>query len=222
MNLSSSPVDYLLAFAGGILMSLSPCVYPLIPVSISFIGVRSDNSKLRGFILSLAYVTGIAVIYSLLGLVASLSGVIFGTISSHPLTNIAAGLVIVLFGISMFGIFQISLPVFKQPQKIRKAGYFSAFLLGLSSGLVISPCTTPALGAILVYLTSKKNIFYGTTLLFTFAFGMGLILILAGTFGALLMGLPKAGRWMLYLKRIAALIVLGTGVYFILLGIRRL
>ena len=203
-------------------MSLSPCVYPLIPVSIGCIGAQAQASRLKAFILSLVYTSGIALVYSFLGLVAALSGKMFGSISAHPLTYILAGGVIIFFGISMFGLVDIPaltlgrLPFFKQRE------YLSSFILGLSSGLVVSPCVTPALGSILVYLAGKKNIFYGATLLLSFSYGMGLILILAGTSSGFLSALPKSGRWMVYIKRISAVIITAAGLYFLWSGISRL
>ncbi len=221
MSLSGGPADYLLAFLSGIGISLTPCVYPIIPITIAYIGVQSAGSKIKGFSLSFVYVTGVAVTYSLLGLIASLTGQFFGKISSHPLVNIFAGIIICLFGLSMLDLFSINLPrIIKMPVK-NKQGYFPAFLLGIVSGLIIGPCVTPFLGAILVYLAEKKNIFYGMSVLLTFAYGMGFILIVCGTFSSLLMGLPKSGKWMLYIKKIFAVILLAIGVYFIFTGIRR-
>lgn len=222
MTLSGNHVDYLTAFLGGVTLSFSPCVYPLIPISLGFIGARANGSKLKGLYLSLVFVTGVAFIYSILGLLASLTGEIFGAVSSNPIAHIFVGLVIVGFGLSMLGVFKISLPaLFKLPVP-KKGGYFSTFLLGLSSGLVISPCITPVLGSILFYLTTKKNILYGATLLFSFAYGMGLVLILAGTFSNILTRFPKSGRWMINIKRLWAFVLLGMGIYFIFTGIRRL
>lgn len=222
MNLSGTPVDFLVAFMGGIAASFTPCVYPLIPVSVGYIGASSAGSKLKGFLLSLSYVTGIAVVYSLLGLLASLTGQIFGAVSAHPVTYISAGVVIVFFGASMLEIFSIPLPNIIKPVLLKKKNHFSVFVLGLVSGLVISPCLTPVLGAILAYLAVKKNLIYGSTLLFIFAYGMGLVLILSGTFSGILAGLPKSGRWMSYIKRGGALLLIGMGVYFIIAGLKRI
>jgi len=222
MNLSGSPVDYLIAFVGGIAASLTPCVYPLIPVSVGYIGANSSGSKRKGFILSLFYVTGVAVTYSFLGLLASLTGTIFGKISSSPLTYIIVGIVIVLFSISMLE--WINIPIFnliKLPA-VKKGNYLSVFVLGLTSGLIASPCLTPVLGSILAYLAAKKNLLYGATLLFVFAYGMGIILIIAGTFSAFLVSLPKAGKWTVIIKKVFALILIILGLYFVFNGIRRL
>jgi thiol:disulfide interchange protein DsbD len=221
MNLSGNPVDYLVVFLGGIIVSFTPCVYPLIPISVGYIGVKAGSSRLKGFILSLIYVTGVAVTYSFLGLLASLTGTIFGEISAHPLTNIFVGAVIILFGVSMLELFTLPLPNIIKPPLPRKQGYFSAFLLGLISGLIASPCLTPVLGAILAYLTTKKNLLYGVTLLFSFAYGMGLVLILCGTFTSVLTALPKSGRWMTYIKKGGAIVLIGMGIYFIIVGLKR-
>ena len=222
MNLSGNPIDYILAFLGGITISLSPCVYPLIPVSVSYIGARS-SSRLKGFILSLIYVSGIALTYSALGLFASLTGRFFGSISSHPLTYIAVGIVIVVFGLSILGLF--SIPFHINPRLnapfLKSKSYLSIFLLGVTSGFIVSPCLTPALGSILSYLATRKNIFYGATLLAVFAYGMGFVLILSGAFGGFLANLPKSGKWMVYFQRAAGLILVSMGIYFIYTGIRR-
>ncbi len=221
MNLSGNPIDYLLAFFGGMLMSFTPCVYPLIPISAGYIGLNAANSKFKSFILSLVYVTGIAVTYSILGLIASLTGQIFGKISSQPITYLISGLVIIFFGLSMLDVFNIALPNAVRLSKHKRGDYLSTFLLGLISGLVVGSCLTPALAAILAYIAAKKNIVYGMTLLFSFAYGMGLILILVGTFSGTLLRLPKSGRWMIWVKRLGAVIILLSGACFVYIGIRR-
>lgn len=221
MTLSGSPLDYIFAFAGGILVSLTPCVYPIIPVTIFYISSQSGKSKVRGFVLSFVFVTGLAVTYSILGLVASIGGMIFGRISTHPVTYMIVGLIIILFGLSMF--FDLWNFSWQGPKvDTKKKGYFPAFLLGASTGLVASPCLTPALAAILTYLSVKKNILYGMSLLMAFAYGMGIILIFAGTFSSILINLPKSGKWMVYVKRIGSSVIIILGLYFIYQGIRGL
>jgi len=220
MHLLGSHLDFLTAFLGGVLVSFTPCVYPLIPVTLGYIGINASGNKFRGFLFTFIYVTGIAVIYSLLGVVASLGGLVFGTISTHPITRLVVGIIILFFGLAQLDLF--NLPMFhlvKIPQ-LKKHGYFSVFVLGLGSGLVISPCLTPVLGGILAYLATKKNLFYGATLLVSFAYGMGLVLILSGLFISALTGIPKLDKWMVCIKRACAVILLCSGGYFIFTAIR--
>ena len=221
MQLAYNPTDYILAFSGGLLMSFTPCIYPLLPVSVSYIGLGSAGNKLRAFILSLAYVSGIAVTYSVLGIIASVSGTIFGRVGTYPVSRIIVGSIVVFFGLSMSEVFNISIPLIGKRNPLKKHGVLSIFLFGLGSALMISPCVTPVLGSILAYLATKKNIFYGATLLLCFAYGMGFILIVAGTFSSILLSLPKSGKWLVYIRRIFAAVLLGMGVYFIITGIRR-
>ncbi|MDD2688863.1 MAG: cytochrome c biogenesis protein CcdA [Candidatus Omnitrophica bacterium] len=222
MEFSGSPIDFLVAFLGGILVSFTPCVYPLIPIAAGYIGVTSSGSKAKGLFLSLLYVTGVAITYSALGLIASVTGEIFGRINSSPITHLFVGIVIILFGFSMLDLFALPLPNMIKLPAIKKHNYLSAFLLGLSSGLIVSPCLTPVLGSILVYLATKRNFIYGATLLFSFAYGMGLILILAGIFSSLLVNLPKSGKWMMWIKRIFALFLCGIGIYLIIVAIKEI
>ncbi|MFA4992797.1 MAG: cytochrome c biogenesis protein CcdA [Candidatus Omnitrophota bacterium] len=221
MLLSGSPFDFIYAFLGGLLSSFTPCVYPLIPISAGYIVGNAQNSKIKSFLLSLFYVTGIAITYSSLGILAVLTGRMFGEFSINPLVNLISGVIILIFGLSMFDLFNFTFTLNLKPPTHRKRSYFLALLLGLISGLMISPCLTPILGAILTYLSTTKNIFYGGFLLLSFSYGMGLIFILIGTFGVSLTGLPKAGKWMLVIKRICASIIILTGAYFIYTAIRR-
>lgn len=221
MQLSGSPFDFVIAFFAGILASLTPCVYPLVPISAGYIVGHAQNSRKKGLVLSLFYVSGIAITYSLLGILAVLTGSMFGRFSSNPVVNLVSGIFILIFGISMFEVFHFNfIPNFKLPV-IKKASYLSSLLLGLISGLMISPCLTPILASILAYLSVTKNIFYGGFLLFCFSYGMGLIFILIGTFGAASLNLPKPGRWMTWIKNICGSVVVLSGLYFIIAAVRR-
>lgn len=222
MNLSGNPLlDYPAAFLGGVAVSFTPCVFPLIPVVAAYIGIKTQRPRYRGLLLSFAYVTGVAVTYSLLGLLASLGGRLFGAVSSHPVAYIIVGAVIVLLGLSMFEAFPLRFPQVARLSVGGKRGYFGVFILGLSSGLILGPCTAPALGAILLYLATRRNVLYGTTLLLAFAYGMGFLLLLAGAFGSFLTALPRSGRWLMYVKKVCAFILMAAGAAFIWSGIRR-
>lgn len=222
MNLSGNPLDYLLVFLGGVTLSFTPCVYPLVPIIASYIGAGGGGSRWRGFLLSLVYVSGIAITYSAMGLAASLTGKLFGTVSAHPLTRLAVGVVFLLFGLSMLKVLRLPLPHMAARREPGRKGYFSIFLLGLTSGFIASPCVAPALGAILVYIGTTRNVLYGATLLMAFAYGIGLMLIVVGTFSSLLLSLPKSGKWMLWVERLSATVMVVIGLYFIYDGARRL
>ncbi|MFA5199592.1 MAG: cytochrome c biogenesis protein CcdA [Candidatus Omnitrophota bacterium] len=218
MNLSGSPFDFVIAFFGGVLASFTPCVYPLIPVSAGYL--IGNAGKTKGLFLGLSYVTGIAVTYSFLGILAVLTGTLFGNFSSDPVVILTAGIIIVVFGLSMFGLFHFNFNLIQRfPLKVR-GNYFFAFLFGLVSGLMVSPCLTPILGSILAYLSVKGNIFYGAFLLFCFSYGMGAIFILIAVFGSKLNRLPKPGRWMVISQKIFASVIILSGVYFIFTAIR--
>ncbi len=216
MSLSGDSVGYVSAFLGGVVVSFSPCVYPLIPITLGFIGVKGKVSHWKGLSLSLVYVTGMAVTYSILGLLAALSGKLFGRLSAHPLSPFILGNICIFAGLSFLDVVPFDFTLLRLQNKIKhKHGYKTVFLLGLASGFIAGPCTAPALGAILALVASKQNIVYGVSLLLVFAYGMGLLLVLAGTFGAMFLNFPKAPLWELRIKKLGGFILIGVGEYFI-------
>jgi len=201
---------------GGILVSFSPCVYPLVPVTLGFIGVKAGSSRLRGLTLSLVYVFGLAVTYSILGLVASLTGKLFGQIAAHPVSFLVIGNACIIAALSFFDIININFTGVRLQNKIgNKGDIISSLLMGMVSGLIAGPCTAPALGTILLYVATRQNIFYGAALLFVFAYGMGFLLILVGTFSSLLVNLPRSEVWLMRLKKLSGFILLIIGEYFL-------
>jgi cytochrome c-type biogenesis protein len=216
---SSLFLAFLAAYLGGLVISFTPCTYPLIPVTVGFIGAQDSSSRLRGFFLSLFYVGGLAFTYSLLGGAAALSGKLFGQMQTTPWTYFIMANLCLLMGLSMLDVFSISLPVPQKMMKItgqnNKKGFLNSFLLGAVSGVVIGPCTAPALGVLLGYVSVKTNILLGMTLLFVFAFGMGTLLIIVGTFAGVIAALPKSGQWMTKIKFVFGLILIGAAEYFL-------
>ncbi|MFH0918521.1 MAG: cytochrome c biogenesis protein CcdA [Candidatus Omnitrophota bacterium] len=221
MQLSGSPFDFIIAFLAGILASFTPCVYPLIPISAGYIVGNAQNSKAKALFLSLFYVTGMAITYSSLGILAVLTGSMFGKFNSSPVVNLISGIFIFISGLFMFDLFHFNFSLNLKLPAYKRATLAGALLLGLVSGLMITPCLTPILGAILAYLSTKNNIFYGGFLLFSFSYGMGLIFILVGTFGAGITGLPKSGKWMVTIKKICAAVIVIAGLDFIITALGR-
>ncbi len=193
---------FIAVFAAGVFVSFTPCVYPVIPLTLGVIGAKSVGSKWRGFFLSLIYVLGMALTYAVLGAIASLSGKLFGRVGSNPITYFIVANVTLLLGLSMLGVFeipQISLTGSRSPKKGK--GVLGIFAVGVISGLIVGPCTAPVLASILVYVGTKQNILYGFSLLFAFGYGVGFLLILLGTFTGFLSSIPKSGRWLEMVKK---------------------
>ena len=211
-------IAYVAVFLSGILVSFTPCVYPVIPITISYVGAASAGSKGRAFLLSLFYVAGIALTYSVLGAIAALTGRLFGQISTSPLAYFFVGNLCLFLGLSMLGVFELPIPGFLKTQKTfsKGKGIISSFFVGMASGLVVGPCTAAPLAVILAYVATKQNLIFGMTLLFVFAFGMGLLLIILGTFAGLLASLPKAGTWLDSIKKIFGWILIIIGEYFLI------
>lgn len=211
---------YLAVYLGGVLTSFTPCIYPIIPITVAYLGARGSGPLGRGFALAVIYVLGMAVTYMILGAVASLSGQLFGRIQTNPWTFFLIGNLCILMSLSMMGLFSLSLrtPDFitRMQRRSKFNGMTSSFLVGAASGLVMGPCTTPVLAVILGYAATRQNVFFAASLLFIFAVGMGTLLILLGTFAGLLAGIPRSGPWMVRVSHVFGWILLGTGEYFLI------
>lgn len=217
--LQGAPLLALLtAFAAGILTSFTPCVYPLIPITIGIIGAKSSTSRTKAFMLSLLYVLGLALVYASLGIFAALSGKFFGQISTNKWTYLVIGNFFLLFGLSMLDVFSLQITFLQNLNLGGKSskGWLSAFIFGGISALVAGPCTTPILGALLAYVATKQNIILGFFMLFLFALGMGFLLIIVGTFTGMLSALPKSGSWMVTVKKSFGFFMIALGEYFII------
>lgn len=213
-----SPFAYLVSFLGGVWASFTPCIYPIIPILIGVIGAKSTQSRVQGFQLSSAFVVGMAVTYSLLGLAAALTGRIFGQLTTHPLAYLVVGNICLVFALSMLGLFEIRLPGRwgEAKGKKEKKGIGTVFWMGASSGLVAAPCTVPILGVLLAFVAQTRNLLFGFSLLFVFALGLGLLLILLGTFTGLLASLPKSGPWMVRLKQAFGVLLIVAAEFFVI------
>ena len=216
------------AFIAGLLISFTPCVYPVIPIQLGFIGGQtaanqtasgelSSKFNFRGFQLSVLFVVGMSVVYAALGAFASLTGTLFGSWAASPWSYIVVANIILLLALSMFDVFSLSAPQFLSgwnPEKKGK-GYLSALLVGASSGLVVGPCTAPALGATLAYVGTQGNVVFGTLVLFVFAFGMGTLMIVLGTFSGAMSLLPRSGGWMSKVKIVFGLLMIIIAQYLL-------
>jgi len=180
----------------------------------------SESTEPRGSVLSLIFVLGMAVTYTLLGAFASLSGKLFGQIQTNPWTYFLVGNLCILMGLSMLGLFSLHVRtpdfVTRVPLKKRIPGMTGALLVGAASGLIVGPCTAPALAVVLGYAATRQNVAFAASLMFVFAIGMGTLLILLGAFAGLLAGMPRSGRWMVRVSQLFGWILIGTGEYFLI------
>ncbi len=207
---SSILLALLIIFLGGIGASLTPCVYPVIPLTVAYVGARSEGHKFRGFILSVMLVLGIATTYSVLGVVSAKTGAVFGSFAQHPAFVITLAMIFVAMGLSMFGFYDIQLPSSLNTKlQVQRKGLLGAFLMGMATGVLAAPCVGPIIVVLLGWVAQTGSMFKGFIFLFDFALGMGLLFIVIGTFSGVLASLPKAGGWMIKVKYI-------FGVLFIL------
>ena len=214
---AGSVLAYAAAFAGGALVSFTPCIYPLVPVTAAYVGGTSRGSRSRAFFLSLSYAVGMAAIYSALGAAAALSGEVFGAEAASPAANIVVGTICILMGLSLFDLFRLPVPAFSADAGARRrGGAAGAFAFGMASGLVVGPCTAPVLGSLLVYVASRRNVPFGASLLFMFALGMALLPVLAGTFAGFLAALPRSGPWLSRVKKGSGAVLVAAGGAFLL------
>jgi len=208
-----NPAAYAFVLAAGILTSFTPCVYPVIPIIVGYIGASQVQSRARAFWLSVSYVLGMAVTFSILGLIASLTGMIFGRIQSNPWTQLFVGNVILIMALWFLDIITIPLPAFAAP-RIKGKGFIPAFFLGMASGIIAAPCTAAVLVIILSYVGSRQNIFFGTTILFTYAAGLGTVLIIAGTFTGFISTLMKSESLSVKVKKVFGIALVLLSQYF--------
>jgi thiol:disulfide interchange protein DsbD len=202
-----------IAFAGGVFASLTPCVYPMIPITAGVIGhANIGGSRGRGFMLSLIYVTGMALTYAALGVFAAATGRFFGAINSSPWTYLLVGNIILLFALGMLDVVQ--LPTVVGRSAGQRLGLTGIFFAGISSALIAGPCTTPVLGTLLAYTATTRSLVAGGLLLFVFSLGMGALLLGVGTFSSFLASIPRSGIWMVKVKKSMGFCMLALAQYF--------
>jgi thiol:disulfide interchange protein DsbD len=204
----------LTAFVGGLLVCLTPCVYPMIAITVSVFGARESKSRLHAMGLSTAFVLGISAMFTPLGVVAGYTGSLFGSALSNPWVLGFVALVFLTLAASMFGAFEFVLPAFMTNRlaQIGGIGYGGAFLLGMVSGLIAAPCTGPVLTGILLWIGKTKSAGLGAAALFAFSLGLGLPFWLVGAFAV---SLPKGGRWMVHIKSFFGIVLTVAALYFL-------
>lgn len=208
----------LLVLLLGILMSLTPCIYPMIPITVGILQGQAKQSFLHNFLVALSYTFGIATTFALLGLTAAYTGQLFGTIMSNPFVILGIVALLIYLALTMFDVVQMRTPKMFSSNyfgSIKGGSFVSAFLFGAASGTVASPCLSPGLIMLLSLVTTLGNPYLGFVLLFFFGIGLSIPLLLIGTFSSSLSMLPQAGMWMVEIKHFFGIILLGMCLYFL-------
>lgn len=209
-------LSLIFVFLGGLALNLTPCVYPLIPITIGYFGGQAEGKTSRLFVLGLLYVLGMAITYSVIGVITSLSGAVFGTLLQNPFVIIGIALLFVILSLSQFGVYEFKLPdslVMKAGGA--KGGIFGAFFMGLTMGIVAAPCIGPFVLGLVTYVAAKGDPFYGFLMFFVLAIGLGLPYLLLALFSGKIKNLPRAGFWMDGVKHIFGFLLLGMAIYFL-------
>ncbi len=209
-------LSLIFVFIGGLALNLTPCVYPLIPITIGYFGGQSEGRTSRLFLLGILYVLGMALTYSVIGVVTSLSGALFGTLMQNMFVIIGIALLFVVLALSQFGVYEFKLPdswVMKAGGA--KGGVFGAFFMGLTMGIVAAPCIGPFVLGLVTYVAAKGDSLYGFLMFFVLALGLGFPYLLLALFSAKIKKLPRAGDWMEGVKHIFGFLLLGMAIYFI-------
>ncbi len=216
MNRRGLFITFLLVFIGGLALNLTPCVYPLIPITISYFGSQSTGKISKSLLLALFYVLGMALTYSILGTIAAATGSMFGSALQNPLVLIVIALILIGLSLSMFGLYEIRVPqsLTKLGGKSR-SGILGSLFMGLTVGIIAAPCIGPFVLSLLIFVGEKGNPFLGFWLFFTLALGLGLPFLILGTFSGMVSSLPQSGTWMVWVRKLFGIILIGMALYFI-------
>jgi thiol:disulfide interchange protein DsbD len=203
-----------IAFASGLATSATPCVWPMIGITVSVFGAQEAKSRTQGAALSAAFVLGMAVLFTVLGVGAAKSGALFGSLLSNKLVVGFIAAVLLGLAASMFGAYELALPssLNNRLATVGGIGYGGAFTLGLVTSLIAAPCTGPVMSALLIYIATTGNVLVGSAMMFTFALGLGVPFFLVGTFAV---SLPKGGSWMLGVKWFFGVMLTVLALYFL-------
>ena len=208
-----------LLFGAGLLTSLNPCIYPMIPITASTlagVNVEGGRTRRRTILLTLTYVCGLALFYAVLGLIAGLTGSLFGTIGASPWARLVIGNLLLVFALAMLEVIPVRLPARLSgwAGSLGGGSYPAVFLLGATSGLVAAPCGAPAFAAVLTWVATTQSAVLGFVYLFVFSLGMTALLAVVGVFSGAIAALPRAGAWMARIKQAAGVVLLLMAEYY--------
>lgn len=204
-------------FGAGVVTSLNPCIYPMIPITVGAIGGQAGSrSRGRTVALTLVYVLGLALFYATLGLIAGLTGSLFGSIGASFWARLVIAILLTLFALAMLEVIPVRVPqrLAAWAGGLQGGSLPGTFVLGATSGIVAAPCGAPAFAVVLTWVATTQSALLGFVYLFVFSLGMTVLLVVVGLFSGTLAALPRAGMWMVWVKRAAGVIMLGMAGYY--------
>ncbi len=204
----------LIVFGAGLATALTPCVYPMIAITVSVFGAREAKSRFEGAMLSLAFVLGIAALFTPLGVISAMTGAGMGALNGNVWVMAGLSLLFVAMALSMFGLWDMNLPSSLQNKlaKVGGSGYKGAFLIGFVNGIIAAPCTGPVLAVLLGYVASTQDAGFGALSLFVYSLGLGVLFFVVGTFAV---SLPKSGKWLDWVKSVFGIVMLVLAIYYV-------
>jgi thiol:disulfide interchange protein DsbD len=212
------PLAVGLLFVAGLATSLTPCIYPMIPITVGVIGGTAGErrSRARTVALTLTYVAGLALVYATLGAIAGATGTLFGTVGANPWARFATGNLLLLFGLALLDVFPVQAPqrALAWATRLEGGSVPGVFLLGATSGLVVAPCGAPAFAAVLTWVAGTGSALAGFLYLFVFSLGMTAVLAAVGIFSGTLAALPRSGAWMVWIKKTGGVVLLAMAEYY--------
>ena len=203
-------------FAGGMALNLTPCVYPIIPVTISYFAGQSDKRQSRLVAHGLCYVLGLALTNSTLGVMAALTGGLMGAVLQNPAVLAAIAVVLLFFASSLFGFWEMRLPHGLTQMASRSyAGYFGSLFIGLTMGVVAAPCIGPFVLGLLTWVAGLGSVWMGFLIFFTLSLGLGLPLFILALFSGQIKQLPRSGEWMVWVRKLMGWVLVGMAAYYV-------
>jgi thioredoxin:protein disulfide reductase len=207
---------FLLVFLGGLALNLTPCIYPLIPITISYFGGQAEGKRGGAVLHSIIYVVGMATTYSILGVIAAFTGSLFGVALTYPPVLVGIALIMIALSLSMFDVYEFRMPAFlNKAAGTSKKGFFGTFFMGLTVGIIAAPCIGPFVLGLLTYVGNKGNVFLGFSLFFVLALGLGVPFLILGIFSGSINKIPRSGAWMVWVRKIFGFILVAMAVYFL-------
>ena len=197
-------------------MNLTPCIYPLIPITVSYFGGRAGSGEGRTSLHGMCYILGLAITNSTLGVMAALTGGFIGSLLQNALVLVGIASVLLLFGFSLFGLWEIRLPTGISNLASRSyRGYGGSLFMGLTIGIVAAPCIGPFVIGLLSWIAAIGSIWFGFTVFFLLSLGMGTPLFVLAVFAGRINKLPRSGEWLIWVKKLMGWVLVGMAAYFI-------